>query len=159
MTSGCEQNRANQKILCSEQNVYEYINTLNKVWFGSYGCQLILIHPRLIPVFALCTGCLIEVNIYVSYYLCRAFTNVSPETNGKFPLPISRDLFQYIVQMFDISDSFLAVLSTGLARYISPRQRKKGNDDRTIRRKNSSFALFQWINWPWKSNRVHYPAK
>ena len=48
-----------------------------------------------------------------------AFTNLAPERNGKLPLPISRRLFEHVIQVFNISTPFLAVLNTGLATYTS----------------------------------------
>ncbi|KAK3988827.1 putative Mg2+ transporter-like zinc transport protein [Cladorrhinum sp. PSN332] len=59
-----------------------------------------------------------------------AFTNGSPEMNGKLPLPISGGLFEHIIQVFNLSTTFLTVLNTGLAMYTSTVTVTKGEDGR-----------------------------
>lgn len=51
--------------------------------------------------------------------MSSAFTNLTPGDNGKLPLPISRGLFERIIQDFNISTTFLNVFDTGLATYTS----------------------------------------
>ncbi|KAH6653381.1 hypothetical protein BKA67DRAFT_318626 [Truncatella angustata] len=69
-----------------------------------------------------------------------AFTNRAPENNGRLPLPISKKLFQQIVQVFDISATFLTALTTGLATYSSTVSPKSGESDKEER---SYFVIQQ----------------
>ncbi|KAI0170422.1 hypothetical protein BJ166DRAFT_194826 [Pestalotiopsis sp. NC0098] len=75
-----------------------------------------------------------------------AFTNRALEDNGKLPLPISRRLYEHIVDTFDIPTTFLATLSTGLATYESTissarRQRRKDSaPTEFILQQNSSYC-------------------
>ncbi|KAI2621789.1 hypothetical protein GGR54DRAFT_599839 [Hypoxylon sp. NC1633] len=60
-----------------------------------------------------------------------AFTNPTPENNGKLPLPISKRLLERITQDFNLSSTFLNVLDTGLATYTSTipsKSRKDGKE-------------------------------
>jgi hypothetical protein len=58
-----------------------------------------------------------------------AFTNLALEDNGKLPLPISRRLFEHVIQAFNISTTFLTVLNTGLATYTSSIIQTKSRED------------------------------
>jgi hypothetical protein len=62
----------------------------------------------------------------------NAFTNLALEGNGKLPLPISRRLFEHVIQAFNISTTFLTVLNTGLATYTSTIQTKSSGDGREL---------------------------
>lgn len=56
---------------------------------------------------------------------CRAFISPCAAENGKLPLPLSRRLFEHVTETFDISPTFLTVLNSGVARYISPSTRSE----------------------------------
>ena len=54
---------------------------------------------------------------------CRAFISPCAANNGKLPLSLSRRLFDHVIRTFDILPTFLTVLNSGVARYISPSTR------------------------------------
>ena len=76
--------------------------------------------------------CILYVSIWPAKTIdtekSSAFTNHTPERNGKLPLPISKRLFEHIIQVFNLSTSFLTVLNTGLATYTSTIHDKKRED-------------------------------
>ncbi|KAI0380583.1 hypothetical protein F5Y04DRAFT_289290 [Hypomontagnella monticulosa] len=82
---------SNTEMLISEQDVYTYLDDL-------YQKNSMKAQPGV---------CIL------------AFTNLANENNGKLPLPVSKDLFERIVQDFNISTAFLNIFDTGLATYTS----------------------------------------
>ncbi|KAI0180526.1 hypothetical protein GGR52DRAFT_531722 [Hypoxylon sp. FL1284] len=78
-----------------------------------------------------------------------AFTNTTRESNGKMPLPISKNLFERIAEGFNISATFLNVLDTGIATYTStiPSNSRKENskawgDAQFVIQQNRAYSAF-----------------
>lgn len=96
--------------------------------------------------------CILYVSIWPAKTIdtekSSAFTNRTSERNGKLPLPISKRLFEHIIQVFNLSTSFLTVLNTGLATYTSTvhaKRREDGTRSNIARKWNS---LFFWGEIP-----------
>lgn len=89
-------------------------------------------------------------SLHLAYLLVaktdRAFLKSNPSSNGLLPLPLSRHLFESVVQKFELSSDFLASHGTGRIAYSGPSENDLEDDDEKC------------LNARWSPIRTHPPA-
>ena len=94
---------------------------------------MLIIHDR-VTLNWICVYCKLGANLgikRINNKISSAFTNHATELNGKLPLPISKGLFEHIIQVFNLPATFLTIYDTGLATYTStvlPRGKVDGKE-------------------------------